>query len=409
MTPASIKAAPTDATVAVLSAASGSADASAPQGAADFLAAILHALAPLTAGTPGDATAGPDGQPADAGDDSTEGTDTDPAALGLVAPTLLPAGAPVPLPGAAAGTGPAAGGGLGAVVGGGGAGAAVAVDGGAGGGDVDGRANLAPGTDVTSPSPASDIRMAGYAVGTSANTDARGTTPATPDGPARSTGDATRAASGPHTTAGDGRVPAADPSGASAPEPLPQPGALTPSGVAPVTGTPTSAPDAPAPAGHVTRQVFPEVTSLVTRGDGTHRITLSLKPEALGEVRVVMTVRDGVVHVRLAAGHDAQRALLAGSPELTRLLEAAGASESRVVVRDLGATSSTPGAGTGQDVSPGLGDSRAQDQHAGTRAQHPATDGTNDPRSTRGATGANPPRSVEPVTRTRNAGVDVTM
>jgi flagellar hook-length control protein FliK len=151
------------------------------------------------------------------------------------------------------------------------------------------------------------------------------------------------------------------------------------------------------------------VTSLVTRGNGTHRITLALKPEALGEVRVVMTVRDGVVHDRFAAGHDSQRALLEGSPELNRLLAAAGASETRVAVRDLGTATGTSVIGTAPDLSQGLDDSRPQDQHAGTRAQHPATDGTNDPRTTRGTTGANPPRSVEPVTHTRTAGVDVTM
>ncbi|HEX7717673.1 MAG TPA: flagellar hook-length control protein FliK, partial [Marmoricola sp.] len=174
--------------------------------------------------------------------------------------------------------------------------------------------------------------------------------------------------------------------------------------------TPSSGPAhaAPAaPAAHVARQVFPEVTSLMTRGDGTHRITLTLKPEALGEVRVVMTVRDGAVHVRLAAGHEAQQSLLQGSHELGRLLEAAGATETRVVVRDLGSANAT--AAAGPDLSQGLGDPRPQDQHAGTRAQHPATDGTNDTRATRGTTGANPPRSVEPVTHSRTAGVDVTM
>jgi len=177
----------------------------------------------------------------------------------------------------------------------------------------------------------------------------------------------------------------------------------------------------PAPAQPVTRQVFPEVTSLATKGDGTHRITLTLKPEALGEVRVVMTVRDGAVHVRLAAGHEAQQALREGSPELTRLLAVAGASESRITVRDLPAV---PAASV--DTSPDLGadqrpqdqrpqdqrpqDQRPQDQHAGTRAHDPATDGTHDgTRHRRGATGANPPQSNEPVTHTRAAGVDVTM
>jgi hypothetical protein len=200
-------------------------------------------------------------------------------------------------------------------------------------------------------------------------------------------------------------------------------------GPAPTTGVTPGAPTgAPAPAAAhapVTGQVFPEVTSLVSRGDGVHRITLSLKPEALGEVRVVMTVRDGAVHVRLAAGHEAQQALLQGSPELTRLLEHAGATDTRIIVRDLfGAaaptTSSTstgsnagsstgtgtgPGPDLGQGQGLGAGGNRSQDQHAGTRAEHLATDGRHD--TTTG--GATVPRSAQPAARTRMSGVDVTM
>jgi flagellar hook-length control protein FliK len=150
--------------------------------------------------------------------------------------------------------------------------------------------------------------------------------------------------------------------------------------------------------------VFPEVTSLVSRGEGVHRITLSLKPEALGEVRVVMTVRDGAVHVRLAAGHEAQQALLEGSPELSRLLEHAGATDTRIVVRDLFAaaaptagssSTSTGGAGHGTDLGQGQG------LDAGSGRSH-AMDG-----STTG--GATTPRSAQSATRTRTSGVDVTM
>ena len=193
--------------------------------------------------------------------------------------------------------------------------------------------------------------------------------------------------------------------------------------VAVAAATPAAAPAAPLPTGAsapaqaaapVAGQVFPEVTSLVTRGDGTHRITLTLKPEALGEVRVVMTVRDGSVHVRLAAGHEAQQALLAGSSELSRLLEHAGATDTRIVVRDL-AGAAAPATGSSNDrgadlghapgSSLGAGDHRSQDQHAGTRAEHHATDGTHDTTTA----GAMPSRPVQPATRTRTAGVDVTM
>lgn len=202
-----------------------------------------------------------------------------------------------------------------------------------------------------------------------------------------------------------------------------------PQGDVPLGLVPTTAAAAPAvgsgppvtatsPAAHVGGQVFPEVTSLVSRGNGTHRITLTLKPEALGEVRVVMTVRDGAVHVRLAAGHEAQQALLEGSNELSRLLERAGATETRIAVRDLsGATAPTTGTSTGSDTGSGTGpdlgqgaglgagDNRSQDQHAGTRAEHEATDGRQISSST---TGASAPRPVQSVTRTLS-GVDVTM
>ena len=89
----------------------------------------------------------------------------------------------------------------------------------------------------------------------------------------------------------------------------------------------------------VVQQVFPEVTRLVSSsGNGTHRITLTLQPEQLGEVRVTLVVRDGSVHVRLAGAEGAEgaavhRALAGGAPELQRLLERTGA-EARVSVRD---------------------------------------------------------------------------
>nr|WP_281367349.1 flagellar hook-length control protein FliK [Nocardioides kongjuensis] len=83
------------------------------------------------------------------------------------------------------------------------------------------------------------------------------------------------------------------------------------------------------------------VTSTPTDRPGTHRITLTLQPEQLGEVRVTLVVKDGAVQVRLAgnandlAGSAAvHRALSTGAPELQRLLERSGATEARVLVRD---------------------------------------------------------------------------
>ena len=81
-------------------------------------------------------------------------------------------------------------------------------------------------------------------------------------------------------------------------------------------------------------QVFPEVTRLSTAGNGTHRITLTLNPEHLGEVKVSMVVRDGAVRVSFSAGDGkVQQALSGGTPELHRLLEQAGATETRIVVQ----------------------------------------------------------------------------
>jgi len=91
----------------------------------------------------------------------------------------------------------------------------------------------------------------------------------------------------------------------------------------------------------VVRQVFPEVSRIVaatpTDRPGTHRITLTLQPAQLGEVRVTLVVRDGAVQVRLSGESDSpavHRALAAGAPELQRLLERSGATDARVLVRE---------------------------------------------------------------------------
>jgi flagellar hook-length control protein FliK len=150
---------------------------------------------------------------------------------------------------------------------------------------------------------------------------------------------------------------------------------------------------APAPTGpqatqQVTGQVFPEVTRLVSRGDGTQRITLKLSPEALGEVRVVLTVRDGDVQVRMIGSELAQQALRAGAPELQRLLDLAGATSSSVIVGDQG---SAPEADlhSGTDRNPDHrtagtrdGDTSARDGSPGGPQQRPSSD----PTATRGGT-----------------------
>ncbi|KRF37457.1 hypothetical protein ASG94_09055 [Nocardioides sp. Soil805] len=242
-------------------------------------------------------------------------------------------------------------------------------------------------------------------------------------------GSVTGAAATSPSPGADPAVPAAAP--APVPAPASPPGAMTDpvTGLTtgPVTGpaavaAPTAvvAPTAPegARTGPVVAQVVPEVTRMVSRGDGVHRLTMRLQPEALGAVRVTLTVRDGEVHVQLAAGEDARRALAEGAPELRRVLELAGASDARVVVRDLAGTAvgplapSTPGgsagpldqspgphAGTGGDASqPGTGRGE-QDQRARTRGGAPAMDGLID--------GANPLRP-DPVGGAPR-GIDLTM
>lgn len=131
-----------------------------------------------------------------------------------------------------------------------------------------------------------------------------------------------------------------------------------------------AAPTAPAPAAPlaalgsgtasqgdavVTRQVFPEITRLVSHGNGTHRITLQLRPAELGQVRVTMTIRDGAVRVTLTGSEQATQALASGAHELHRLLAAVGATDTQVSVRDQS---------TGDLWSQGRQDSNGQDGSA---------------------------------------------
>ena len=91
----------------------------------------------------------------------------------------------------------------------------------------------------------------------------------------------------------------------------------------------------------VTNQVFPDVARLMTRADGTQRITLRLTPDNLGEVKIVLTVRDGVVQVDLSASAHAAEALRSGAHQLHRLLELAGATSSQIKVVDPSTGNST--------------------------------------------------------------------
>jgi flagellar hook-length control protein FliK len=147
------------------------------------------------------------------------------------------------------------------------------------------------------------------------------------------------------------------------------PGTTTAAASAPAAaGGPTTA-DAP-PAATVTDQVFGPVSRLVSRGDGTHRLMLRLHPADLGEVKVVLTAKDGNVEVTVAAGPEACEALREGSPRLRSLLElaGAGAGSGAVVIRDLASGSLVSSIGTGQQQ-PQLGTGSEQ---AGRHGEAPA-------------------------------------
>lgn len=144
-------------------------------------------------------------------------------------------------------------------------------------------------------------------------------------------------------------VDAASPTPASAPGPA----AVPPAHAQQVTGTATAATGstqtAPTASSPVLDQVLPAVPRLVSRGDGTQRLTLKLHPADLGEVHLTVTVRGGSVDVTLAAGHEAREALRDGSSQLRSLLELTGHTTGQLVIRDL------PGGGTTASTAPTAG------------------------------------------------------
>ncbi|MDQ2756724.1 MAG: flagellar hook-length control protein FliK, partial [Actinomycetota bacterium] len=187
-----------------------------------------------------------------------------------------------------------------------------------------------------------------------------------------------------------GSTPAtSDPAPTPTPTPAPAPSLPTAAPGAPVTAvvttTPVTATEAGPAAQAVAAQVFPETARLVGSGEGVHRIVLQLNPKALGEVRIVLTVRAGDVQVRFAAGDEARVALMQTSPDLHRLLEQAGAQSAHVEVRDpSGAASSSTSSswsssqGSTADTAGGSaqGQPRTQDHHhPGTGSGQIATDG----------------------------------
>lgn len=167
------------------------------------------------------------------------------------------------------------------------------------------------------------------------------------------------------------REVAAEPATPGAPSPAPAATGAAPVAPAVVGPAPAALPSSsqqPGAPAAVVHQVFPEITRLSRAGNGTHRLTVTLQPEHLGEVRVTLVVRDGAVRVSIGSDH-ATEALVQGAPELRRLLEQAGATDARVVIRDASAAGpDAPGAEPrGQRDADGAG---------GTRRENDGQDGT---------------------------------
>ncbi|WP_181642585.1 flagellar hook-length control protein FliK, partial [Nocardioides massiliensis] len=134
-------------------------------------------------------------------------------------------------------------------------------------------------------------------------------------------------------------------------------------------------------ADQVSRVLDAEVARVVQRGDGTHRISLTLHPASLGQVQVTLTVRAGALTVTLAAGPEAQAALGADGAELHRLLGRAVSGPTEIVVQQLpGSPSSAQpeptasGGSTADDAGQGRGRAEADTpdhHHARTRGGTP--------------------------------------
>jgi flagellar hook-length control protein FliK len=117
--------------------------------------------------------------------------------------------------------------------------------------------------------------------------------------------------------------------------PAPAAVAVTPGGTAPTQGAaPSSSAAAPAPpAPPVAGQLAQQVAVFRGAPDGTHSMTVVLRPDNLGPVQVQVTLDNGVVDLTLRGAHDHGRdALLQALPDLRRDLQSAGLTCSRLDV-----------------------------------------------------------------------------
>lgn len=130
----------------------------------------------------------------------------------------------------------------------------------------------------------------------------------------------------------------------------------------------TTAGGAPVDTTAATQQVAEPLGRLVSRGDGTHKLTIKLTPEALGEVRLTVTIKAGEVTVAMSSSPEAAQALRAGSSDLRRALEAMGLNPQSVDIRDL------PAGSQGRPNS-----SYSQPDAHGNQSQHPGATHTPQP------------------------------
>ena len=182
--------------------------------------------------------------------------------------------------------------------------------------------------------------------------------PAPDDG---SAGEPAAASPSPDAVAADDQLPAIDRTGDDA-APAPAPGHVA-------SALPTTRPTA-APAEAVATPVPPAtvdqlvevVAPLRQLGDGSHTMTLELRPEELGRVEVAVTVEDGVIHVGLSADLVTTRELLRHSlADLRAALESSG-----VGIGDLGVGVGGAGDGADRSGTGGDADPRRSPRFAGT-------------------------------------------
>ena len=126
------------------------------------------------------------------------------------------------------------------------------------------------------------------------------------------------------------RIPEKPAPEVTAPAPAPWPGAMTrveaPILVDAPAATPVAAPDIP-------EQIVSAVVPLHGRGDGRHEVTLELRPEELGTIRVDVSVEHQTVHLTLHAAEPATgRLLSAALADLRSALADAGLQAGHVAV-----------------------------------------------------------------------------